>query len=119
MIPRNSSFIYKGRAVDLRQVARELAAGRPGAPRRRSLKDQRTVDRRRGSRASLCAQFRWQVADIFDVQDEITQSVVAVVEPHIQHAELERSRQKRPESLDADDLHPARAARHTRPPRGR
>ena len=40
----------------------------------------------------------------FDVQDRITESVVALIEPKIQRAEIERSRRERPESLDAYDL---------------
>ena len=43
--------------------------------------------------------------DVFDVQDRITESVVALVAPKIQRAEIDRSRRKRPESLDAYDLY--------------
>jgi tetratricopeptide (TPR) repeat protein len=49
--------------------------------------------------------FEGVVKDIFDVQDRITESVVLVVEPHIRQAEIERSRRKPPESLDAYDLY--------------
>ena len=49
--------------------------------------------------------FDGAVEDIFDVQDRITESVVGVVEPQIRQAEIERSRRKRPESLDAYDLY--------------
>ncbi len=109
VIARNSSFVYKGRSVDVRQVGRELEV-------RYVLEGS---VRRAGSRLRISAQlvdavtgahlwarnFDGAVADIFDVQDQITESVVAVVEPQIRHAELERSRQKRPESLDAYDLY--------------
>ena len=45
------------------------------------------------------------VADVFDVQDRITESVVGVVEPHIREAEIERSRRDRPGSVEAYDLY--------------
>ncbi|MEJ1938972.1 hypothetical protein WDZ92_52910, partial [Nostoc sp. NIES-2111] len=44
------------------------------------------------------------VQDVFDLQDQITERVVAVVEPSVQRHEIERARRKRPESLDAYDL---------------
>lgn len=43
--------------------------------------------------------------DIFDLQDQITERVVAIVEPSLQRSEIERSRRKRPESLEAYDLY--------------
>ena len=108
VIARNSSFVYKGRSVDVRQVARELGV-------RYVLEGS---VRRAGDRLRIAAQlidgtsgnhlwarnFDGVVADIFDVQDRITESVVAVVEPKIQRAEIERSRRERPDSLDAYDL---------------
>jgi tetratricopeptide (TPR) repeat protein len=48
--------------------------------------------------------FDGPLADIFDLQDQITDKVVAIVEPSVQRSEIERSRRKRPESLDAYDL---------------
>ena len=49
--------------------------------------------------------FEGAVADIFDFQDEITRSVIGLIEPQIRKAEIERARRKRPESLDAWDLY--------------
>jgi len=109
VIARNSSFVYKGRAVDVRQVAEELGV-------RYMLEGS---VRRAGERLRIAAQlvdgtsgghlwadkFEGVVKDIFDVQDRITESVVGVVEPHIRQAEIERSRRKPPESLDAYDLY--------------
>jgi TolB-like protein len=109
VIARNSSFVYKGRAVDVREVARDLGV-------RYVLEGsvQRSGDRVRvaaqliegASGAHLWAQkFEGAVADIFDFQDEITRSVIGVIEPQIRNAEIERARRKRPESLDAWDLY--------------
>jgi TolB-like protein/Tfp pilus assembly protein PilF len=109
VIARNSSFVYKGRSVDVRQVAGELGV-------RYVLEGS---VRRSGERVRLTAQFvdadsgahLWarnfdgKLADIFDFQDRITESVVAVVEPQIQRAEIERSRRERPGSIAAYDLY--------------
>ena len=108
VIARNSSFVYRGHAVDVRQVAKELGVRyvlegsvRRGGNRLRIAAQ--LIDGTSGSH--LWAQnFDGVVADIFDVQDRITESVVAVVEPKIQRAEIERSRRERPGSLDAYDL---------------
>ena len=109
VIARNSSFVYKGRAVDVRQVAMELGV-------RYVLEGS---VRRSGERVRIAAQlvdgtsgahlwadkFDGAVEDIFDVQDRITETVVGIIEPQIRLAEIERSRRKRPENLDAYDLY--------------
>jgi adenylate cyclase len=108
LIARNSSFVYKGRSVDVRQVARELgvryvlkgSVHRAGDRLRIAAQ---LIDGTNGSH--LWAQtFDGVAADIFDVQDRITENVVAVIEPRIQRAEIERSRRELPDSLDAYDL---------------
>ncbi len=109
VIARNSSFVYKGRAVDVRQVADELGAryileGSVRRAKERLRITAQLVDGTTG--AHLWARnFDGSVEDVFDMQDHITESVVVVIEPHIRKAELDRSRQKRPESLDAYDLY--------------
>ena len=108
VIARNSSFVYKGRSVDVREVARELGVRYvlEGSIRRagdRLRVAAQLVDGTSGSHL-WARNFDGVVADIFDVQDRITESVVAVVEPRIQRAEVERSRRERPDSLDAYDL---------------
>jgi adenylate cyclase len=109
VIARNSSFLYKGRSVDVRQVGKELGV-------RYVLEGS---VRRAGNRLRITAQlveaatgahlwadrFDGPVEDVFDVQDRITENVVAVVEPHIQQAEIKRSRRERPESVAAYDLY--------------
>jgi TolB-like protein len=108
VIARNSSFIFKGKSVDVRQVGRELGV-------RYVLEG---GVRKAGSRVRITTQlveaatgvhlwadrFDGALADIFDLQDQITDKVVAIVEPSLQRSEIERSRRKRPESLDAYDL---------------
>ena len=109
VIARNSSFVYKGRAVDVRQVARELGVRYvlEGSVRRAGERLRITAQLVDGtSGAHLWAdKFDGVVEDVFDVQDRITESVVVVIEPHIRQAEIERSRRKPPENLDAYDLY--------------
>lgn len=116
VIARNSTFIYKGRAVDVKQVGRELGV-------RYVLEGSL---RKTGNRIRLTAQLieaasgghvwaeRYDRAldDIFELQDEITLSVVGTIEPSLRRAEIERSKRQRPESLDAYDLY-LRALPHT------
>jgi adenylate cyclase len=108
IVARNSTFAYKGRAVDVREVARELGVRYvlEGSVRRSGDRVRIAAQLIEGaSGAHLWAdKFEGAVADIFDFQDEITKSVVGVIEPQIRKAEIERARRKRPESLDAWDL---------------
>jgi TolB-like protein len=108
VIARNSSFIYKGKAVDVRQAGRELGVRylleggvrKSGARVRISAQ---LVEAETG--AHLWAEkFDSALNDIFDLQDQITDRVVAVVEPSVQKSEMERARRKRPDRLDAYDL---------------
>jgi TolB-like protein/class 3 adenylate cyclase/Tfp pilus assembly protein PilF len=109
VIARNSSFVYKGKAVDVRQVGRELGV-------RYVLEG---GVRKAGSRLRITAQlleaetgahlwadrYDGALEDVFDLQDRITDSVVGIVEPSLRRTEIERSRRKRPENLDAYDLY--------------
>ena len=108
VIARNSSFIYKGKAIDVRQVGRELGVRyvleggvrKSGARLRVSAQ---LVDAETG--AHLWAdKFDGELKDVFELQDQITDRVVGVVEPNLRKSEMERSRQKRTESLEAYDL---------------
>jgi TolB-like protein len=108
VIARNSSFTYKGKAVDVKQIGRELGA-------RYVLEGS---VRKAGSRVRVSAQLieaetaahLWaerydrEFEDIFKLQDEITLSVVGAIEPNLREAEIERVKRKRPDSLDAYDL---------------
>jgi adenylate cyclase len=109
VIARNSAFVYKGRAVDVRTVAKELGVRYvlEGSVRRAGNRLRMTaqlIDAESG--AHLWAQnFDVTIEDVFEVQDRITENVVAIVEPRVKRAEIDRSRRKRPDSLDAYDLY--------------
>ncbi len=109
VIARNSSFVYKGRATDVRQVAHELGVRYvlEGSIRRATGRLRITAQLVEGATgAHLWAeQYDGSTEDIFDFQDRIAESVVAKVEPRIKSAEIARSRRERPESIDAYDLY--------------
>ena len=108
VIARNSSFIYKAKTVHLKQVGEELGVGYvvEGSVR----KD--------GDRVRITAQLNdvftgshiWaerydrNLADVFAVQDEITEAIVAAIEPQLYAAENFRAQRKPPDSMDAWDL---------------
>ncbi len=109
VIARNSTFTYKGRAVDVRQVARELGVRYvlEGGVRKSGSRLRITgqlIDATTG--AHLWAdRFDGGVEDVFDLQDRITGSVVGAIEPTLRKAEIERARRKPVENLDAYDLY--------------
>jgi adenylate cyclase len=109
VIARNSSFVYKGKAVDVRQVGRELGVRYvlEGAVRKsgdRVRINAQLLEAETG--AHLWAdRYDGKLEDVFDLQDQITENVVGVVEPSLRQSEIERSRRKRPENLDAYDLY--------------
>jgi len=109
VIARNSTFVYKGRAVDVRQVAKDLGVryvleGSVQRSERRVRITGQLIDATTG--AHLWAErFDGELESIFDLQDQITASVVAAIEPQIRKAEIERTRRKHPENLDAYDLY--------------
>jgi TolB-like protein/Tfp pilus assembly protein PilF len=109
VVARNSSFVYKGRAVDVRQVAKELGVRYvlEGSVRRAGTRLRITAQLiETESGTHLWAQnFDGAVEDVFDVQDRITENVVAIVEPRVARAEIERARRKPPDNLDAYDLY--------------
>jgi adenylate cyclase len=109
IIARNSAFTYKGRAVDVRQVGRELGV-------RYVLEGS---VRKSGSRVRITAQlieaekgghiwadrFDGPVDDIFDLQDRVTEHVVGALEPNMVKAEIVRAMAKPTDRLDAYDLY--------------
>jgi adenylate cyclase len=109
VIARNSSFTYKGRAVDVRQVSRELGV-------RYVLEGS---IRKAGSRVRIVGQlvdgitghhvwadrFEGDVSDIFELQDKVTESVVGAVEPSIRLEEIRQARTKPTSSITAYDLY--------------
>jgi adenylate cyclase len=105
VIARNSSFTYKGRAVDVKVVGRELGVRYvlEGSVRKAANRVRITgqlVDTATG--AHLWAErFDGGLGDIFDLQDQVTESVVGAIAPAVEKAEIERAKRKPTESLDA------------------
>jgi adenylate cyclase len=109
VIARNSSFTYKGRAVDMRQVGRELGVRYVLGGSVRKVDNRvriagQLIEAQSGSHV-WADRFDGGLEDIFDLQDQITQSVVGAIEPSLRRAEIERSRRKRPNELGAYDLY--------------
>jgi len=105
VIARNSSFTYKGRAVDAKQVGRELGVRYllEGSLRRSGNRIRVTaqvIEAEIGKHA-WAERYDRELADIFAVQDEISQAVTTAVAPAIADAELHRALRRPPESLDA------------------
>ena len=107
VIARNSSFTYKGRAVDVKRVARELGVRYvlEGSVRKASSRVRIAGQLIDGStRAHLWAdRFEGALEDIFDLQDQVTASVVGAIAPRLEQAEIERAKRKPTESMDAYD----------------
>lgn len=105
VIAHNSTFTYKGKAVDVRQVSRELGV---------CYVLEGSV-RRSGNRLRIIAQlidastgahiwsdrYDGELADVFDLQDQVTEAIVGALEPTITLSEIERAKRKRPDNLDA------------------
>jgi TolB-like protein len=107
VIARNSSFTYKGRAVDIRQVGRDLGVRYvlEGSVRRGGNRMRFTGQLiEASSGAHIWAdRFDGELSDVFDLQDRITENVVAAIEPRLQLAEIERLKRKSAANLDAYD----------------
>jgi tetratricopeptide (TPR) repeat protein len=107
VIARNSSFTYKGRAVDVKQIGRELGVRYvlEGSVRKAANRVRITgqlVDAATG--VHLWAhRFEGGLEDIFELQDQVTASVVGAIGPRLEQAEIERAKRKPTENLDAYD----------------
>ena len=108
VIARNSSFVYKGKAVHLKQIAAELGVGYvvEGSVRRAGERVRITAQLNDVATGSHIWAQRYDrdLADVFAVQDEITEAIVAAIEPQLYAAENFHARRKPPDSLDAWDL---------------
>jgi adenylate cyclase len=108
VIARNSSFAYKGKSPDIRQVGRELGVRYvlEGSVRKAGTRVRITgqlIDATTG--AHLWAdRFEGNLTDIFQLQDQVTISVVGAIEPRVRKAEIERALRKPTENLEAYDL---------------
>ncbi|WGD52038.1 winged helix-turn-helix domain-containing protein [Bradyrhizobium sp. CB1650] len=108
VVARNSSFVYKGRAVHIHEIARELGVRYvvEGSVRRSGERLRISAQLNDVSTGSHLWAERYDrgLADVFAVQDEITEAIVAAIEPQLYAAESFRAQQKPPGSLDAWDL---------------
>jgi adenylate cyclase len=109
VIARNSSFTYKGRAVDIKQVGRELGVRYvlEGSVRKAGNRVRMTgqlIQAESGMHV-WAERYEGDLGNIFALQDEMAASIVGALLPSIQKAEIERVRHKPPESLDAYDLY--------------
>jgi TolB-like protein/tetratricopeptide (TPR) repeat protein len=109
VIARNSSFTYKGKAVDIKQVGRELGVRYvlEGSVRKAAGKVRisgQLIDATTG--AHLWAErFEGDLSDIFALQDRMTESVVGAIAPAVEKAEIERAKRKPTDSFDAYTLY--------------
>jgi TolB-like protein/Tfp pilus assembly protein PilF len=109
VIARNSSFTYKGQAVDVKQVGRELGVryvleGSVRKAGQRMRIAAQLIDATTG--AHLWAdRFDGSLEDVFDLQDKVASSVAGVIEPTLQEAEIRRSSERPTSDLTAYDLY--------------
>ncbi|RWD40298.1 BTAD domain-containing putative transcriptional regulator [Mesorhizobium sp.] len=109
VVARNSSFAYKGRSIDIKQVGRELGVRYvvEGSVRRASDRLRiagQLIDTSTG--AYLWAdRFDGTLAEVFDLQDQVASSIVGAITPKVEEAEIERAKRKPTESLDAYDYY--------------
>ena len=108
VIARNSSFIYRGRAAEVKQVGRDLGVRYvlEGSVRRsgdRVRINVQLADSTDGTHV-WAERYDRTLSDVFALQDEIALAVVSAIEPSLRRAEVERIKRKRPDSLDAYEL---------------
>src|SRR5712672_614560 len=122
VISRNSSFSYKGKSPDLRQVGRELGVRYvlEGSIRKASNRIRVTgqlVDTLTGNHI-WAERYDRVLEDIFAVQEEVTQAIVAAIAPQIESTELSKASRRRPDNLSAYEI-ALRATAHAREALGR
>jgi len=108
VIARNSSFVYKGKAVDIKQVGRELGVRYvlEGSVRKAGNRIRITgqlIEAENGHHV-WAERFEGTLEDVFELQDRITESIVLAIEPSMRRAELERARVKPASNLQSYDL---------------
>jgi len=108
VIARNSSFTYKGRAVDVRTVAKELGVRYvlEGSIRKAANRIRVTaqlIDSLTGNHI-WAEKYDRVLEDVFEVQEEVTRAIVAAIAPQIDVAERDKARRRRPENLSAYEL---------------
>ena len=109
VIARNSSFVYKGRHVDIREIARELGVRYvlEGSVRKAGNQLRITgqlIEAETGTHL-WADKYDGDLEDVFALQDRITESVVGAIEPSLRLAEIARSKRKPPKDIGAYDLY--------------
>ncbi|HSX61076.1 MAG TPA: winged helix-turn-helix domain-containing protein [Tahibacter sp.] len=109
VIARNSSFAYKGRTIDVKQVGRELGVRYvlEGSVRRADRRIRITgqlIDAATGGHL-WADRFEGALDDIFELQDRMTESVVGAIAPQLERAEIRRAQRKPTGSLDSYDYY--------------
>ena len=109
VIARNSSFMYRGRAADVKQVGRELGVryvleGSIRKSANRVRISGQLVDTAIGTHI-WADRFDGALEDIFDLQDQLSAMIVGAISPKLEQAEIERARRKPTESLHAYDYY--------------
>lgn len=109
VIARNSSFTFRGRAVDVKQVGRELGVryvldGSVRKAGNRLRIGGQLIDATTGA-ALWADRIEGEITDIFELQDMVTSQVVGAIAPKLEQVEIERSKRKPTESLDAYDYY--------------
>jgi TolB-like protein len=109
VVARNSSFVYKATAVDIKQVGRDLGVRYvlEGSWRKANNRVRVTgqlIDATTGAH-HWAGRFESVLEDIFELQDQITTNVIGVIAPELERAEIERARLKPTENLDAYDYY--------------
>ena len=109
VIARNSTFAYKGKAVDIREVAKALGVRYVLEGSVRKIGDRVRITGQlvegAGGTHIWADKFEGSIADIFNLQDQLADSIVGALEPTLRRVEIERARGKRPEVLDAYDFY--------------
>jgi TolB-like protein/cytochrome c-type biogenesis protein CcmH/NrfG len=108
VIARNSSFIYKGKAVHMKQITEELGVGYVVEGSVRKSGDRVRISAQLNDAATgshiWAEHYDRGLSDVFAMQDEITEAIVAAIEPRLYAAENFRARREPPDSMDAWDL---------------
>jgi TolB-like protein/class 3 adenylate cyclase len=109
VIARNSTFTYKGKAVDIKQVGRDLGVRYvlEGSVRKSGNRVRITgqlIDAAHGTHL-WAERFDGLLDDVFDLQDRVTSSVIGAISPQLERAEIERAQRKPTESLRAYDYY--------------
>jgi len=109
VIARNSSFTYRDKSIDARQVGRELGVrylleGSIRKSGRRVRISGQLIDATTGAHI-WADRFQGEITEIFELQDRITTQVIAAAEPTLRLAEIERAQRKPTDNLDAYDLY--------------